>query len=128
MYPTAARVRADATGPYARNSAWRDNVRGEKYFDTSVFRRPARFTFGNLGRNAFIAPGALRTDLSLIKHISMPWEGHTLQFRGELINLPNRANFGLPVGNVQNRAFGNITGLTVGASGRIVQLGLRYGF
>ena len=128
VYPTAARVRADATGPYARNSAWRDNVRGEKYFDTSVFRRPARFTFGNLGRNAFIAPGALRTDLSLIKHISMPWEGHTLQFRGELINLPNRANFGLPVGNVQNRAFGNITGLTVGASGRIVQLGLRYGF
>ena len=128
VYPTAARVRADATGPYARNSAWRDNVRGEKYFDTSVFQRPARFTFGNLGRNAFIAPGALRTDLSLIKHISMPWEGHTLQFRGELINLPNRANFGLPVGNVQNRAFGNITGLTVGASGRIVQLGLRYGF
>ena len=128
VYPTAARVRADATGPYARNSAWRNNVRGEKYFDTSVFQRPARFTFGNLGRNAFIAPGALRTDLSLIKHISMPWEGHTLQFRGELINLPNRANFGLPVGNVQNRAFGNITGLTVGASGRIVQLGLRYGF
>ena len=128
VYPTAARVRADATGPYTRNSAWRDNVRGEKYFDTSVFQRPARFTFGNLGRNAFIAPGALRTDLSLIKRISMPWEGHTLQFRGELINLPNRANFGLPVGNVQNRAFGNITGLTVGASGRIVQLGLRYGF
>ncbi len=128
VYPTAARVRADATGPYRRNSSWRDNVRGEKYFDTSVFQRPARFTFGNLGRNAFIAPGALRTDLSLIKRISMPWEGHTLQFRGELINLPNRANFGLPVGNVQNRAFGNITGLTVGASGRIVQLGLRYGF
>ena len=58
----------------------------------------------------------------------MPWEGHSLQFRGEVINLPNRANFGLPQGNVQNRAFGNITGLTVGASGRIFQLGLRYGF
>ena len=128
VYPTAARVRADATGPYQRNAAWRDNVRGERFFDTSAFQRPARFTFGNLGRNAFIAPGALRTDVSLIKDISMPWEGHTLQFRGELINLPNRANFGLPVGNVQNRAFGNITGLTPGASGRILQLGLRYGF
>lgn len=58
----------------------------------------------------------------------MPWEGHTLQFRGEVINLPNRANFGQPVGNVQNRAFGNVTRLTVGASGRILQLGLRYGF
>ena len=128
VYPTAARVRADVSGDYQRNSSWRDNVRGEKFFNTSVFHRPARFTFGELGRNAFIAPGALRADLSIIKDIRMPWEGHTLQFRGEVINLPNRANFGLPVGNVQNRAFGNITGLTPGASGRILQLGLRYGF
>lgn len=128
VYPTAARVRADATGDYQQNSAWRGDVQGEQFFNTSAFQRPARFTFGNVGRNAFIAPGALRADISLIKNISMPWEGHSLQFRGEIINLPNRANFGLPQGNVQNRAFGNITGLTVGASGRIVQLGLRYGF
>ena len=128
VYPTAARVRADVSGDYQRNGSWRDNVRGEKFFNTSVFHRPARFTFGETGRNAFIAPGALRADLSVIKDIRMPWEGHTLQFRGEVINLPNRANFGQPVGNVQNRAFGNVTRLTVGASGRILQLGLRYGF
>ncbi len=128
VFPTAARVRADASGPYSQNGAWRDNVRGETFFDTSDFHRPARFTFGNVGRNAFIAPGALRTDVSVIKEVSLPWEGHTVQFRGEVINLPNRANFGLPQGNVQNRAFGRITGLTPGASGRIMQLGLRYGF
>ena len=128
VFPTAGRVRADATGPYARNTSWRDNVRGEKFFNTSAFQRPARFTFGNVGRNAFIAPGAMRADVSLIKTFSMPWEDHSLQFRAEFINMPNRANFGLPQGNVQNRAFGNITGLTVGASGRIIQLGLRYGF
>lgn len=128
VYPTAARVRADVSGDYQRNGSWRDNVRGEKFFDTSIFHRPARFTFGEAGRNAFIAPGALRADLSVIKDIRMPWEGHTLQFRGEVINVPNRANFGQPVGNVQNRAFGNVTRLTVGASGRILQLGLRYGF
>ena len=128
VFPTAARVRADATGDYRQNGSWRQNVKGEQYFDTSAFQRPARFTFGNLGRNAFIGPGALRADLSLIKHINMPWEGHTLQFRCEIINLPNRANFGLPIGNVQNRGFGNVTGLTPGASGRITQLGLRYGF
>lgn len=73
--------------------------------------------FGELGRIAFIAPGALCADLSIFKHIRMPWKGHNLQFRGEVINQPNRANFGLPVGNVQNRAFGNGTALTVGASG-----------
>ena len=114
---TAARVRPDASGGYQSNGAWRDNARGEKFFNTSVFHRPARFMFGELGRIAFIAPGALCADLSIIKDMRMPWEGHTVQFRGEVINLPSRANFGLPVGNVQNRAFGNVTGLTVGASG-----------
>ena len=128
IYPTAPRIRATIDGEFQSNGSWRDNVRGETYFDTSNFRRPDRFTFGNVGRNSFIGPGALRADLSVIKHFYMPWEGHSLQFRGEVINFPNRANFGLPNQNSQAAAFGNITGLTPGASGRIIQLGLRYAF
>ena len=121
-------MRADAVAPYQENGSWRDNVRGERFFDTSSFVRPRRLTFGNVGRNAFIAPGMLRADMSLIKHFYMPWEGHSLQLRGEVINLPNRANFGLPNGNRQAGSFGRVTGLTTGASGRIIQIGLRYGF
>jgi hypothetical protein len=128
IYPTAARVRADAVRAYAENSNWRKNVRGEAYFDRSAFVRPARHTFGNVGRNAFIGPGALRADLSLIKKFDMPWEGHTLEFRGEAINFPNRANFGLPAGNLQAGNFGTVNSLAGGASGRIIQLGLRYAF
>jgi hypothetical protein len=128
IYPTAARVRVDAVAPYEQNPNWRDNVLGETFFSTSSFVRPARFTFGNVGRNAFIAPGALRADLSVIKHIYLPWESHSLQFRGEVINFPNRANFGLPNSNLQAGNFGAITSLTPGASGRIIQLGLRYAF
>jgi hypothetical protein len=45
-----------------------------------------------------------------------------------MINFPNRANFNLPNGNRQAGSFGRVTGLTPGASGRIIQLGLRYGF
>ena len=128
VYPTAARVRADANAPYQENSNWRDNVRGGDFFNTDAFSRPARFTFGNVGRNAFIGPGAVRADASLIKHIYMPWESHSLQFRTEVINFPNRANFNIPNGNRQAGNFGTVTGLTPGASGRIIQLGLRYGF
>ena len=128
IYPTAARVRADAVAPYRENPNWRDNVLGEDFFDTDSFVRPERFTFGNVGRNAFIGPGALRADMSVIKHFYMPWEGHNLQFRGEIINFPNRANFGLPNSNRQAGNFGTITSLTPSASGRVVQLGLRYAF
>jgi hypothetical protein len=128
IFPTAARVRADAVGPYSQTPGWRDDVLGNSYFNTAAFVRPAQYTFGNVGRNAFTGPGALRADLSLIKFIPVPFEGHTLEFRGEMINFPNSANFGLPVQDVQANNFGRINTLTTAASGRIIQLGLRYAF
>ncbi len=128
VYPTAARIRAQIDGEYGKNDAWRDNVRGETFFDTSNFSRPDRFTFGNVGRNFQTGPGALRADLSVLKEIYMPLEGHSLQFRAELINFPNRANFSLPNNDSNSPAFGTINSLTAGASGRIIQLGLRYAF
>lgn len=60
------------SGGYQSNGAWRDSAHGEKFFNTSVFHCPARFMFGELGRIAFIAPGALCADLSIIKDIRMP--------------------------------------------------------
>ncbi len=128
VYPTAARVRAEITGDYQPNSAWRDNVKGETFYNTGAFGQPARFTFGNVSRNFNIGSGALRTDVSIIKHIYLPWEGQDFQIRAEFINLPNRANFGLPVENVNSGSFGTVNRLTVGASGRIAQIGLRYAF
>ena len=101
---------------------------GQSYFTTSVFAQPGRFTFGNVGRNAFIGPGALRADLSVIEVMSMPWAGHSLEFRGEMINFPNTPNFATPVQNVQAANFGRINSLVGGASGRVIQLGLRYAF
>jgi hypothetical protein len=128
VYPTAAKVRADINGEYQENANWRDDVLAEPFFETSIFAQPQRFTFGNLGRNTFIGPGALRADASLIKEIYMPIEGHSLQFRGEIINFPNRANFATPNQNVQAANFGRISSLTPEASGRVIQLGLRYSF
>ena len=51
--------------------------------------------FGNLGRNALIGPGLATWDFSAMKNtlISERW---TMQFRAEIFNLLNRANFNTP--------------------------------
>jgi hypothetical protein len=51
--------------------------------------------FGNLGRNTLIGPGLATWDFSAMKNtlISERW---TVQFRAEIVNLLNRANFNTP--------------------------------
>ncbi len=51
--------------------------------------------FGNLGRNTLIGPGLATWDFSAMKNtlISERW---TVQFRAEIFNLLNRANFNTP--------------------------------
>jgi hypothetical protein len=128
IFPTAAAVRSNATGPYAQNADWRSNVLRQPYFQTSIFVAPPALTFGTLGRSLATGPGAVIGDLSVLKDFSMPWEGHKLQFRWESLNFMNRANFGSPVGGRGNPNFGLITGLIAGNQARINQLGLHYRF
>jgi hypothetical protein len=72
----------------------------ERWFDTGAFALPAPFTFGSAPRNSVIGPGYASVDASLAK----TWTLGTsqLEFRWEIFNLLNRANFDLP-----NRIFGN---------------------
>ncbi len=51
--------------------------------------------FGNLGRNALIGPGLATWDFSALKNTSIS-ERWTMQFRAEIFNLLNRANFNTP--------------------------------
>jgi hypothetical protein len=68
----------------------------DQYFDPMVFvPQPAGFT-GNAGRNSIIGPGLANTDFSLVKSINFG-EGRQLQFRSEVFNIFNRANFGIPL-------------------------------
>ncbi|MDX2179354.1 MAG: TonB-dependent receptor [Bryobacteraceae bacterium] len=127
VYPTAATVRSNATAPYQVNPNWRSNVLGEPYFITSTFAQPAFGTFGNLGRTVAIGPGALIGDLSILKDFAVT-ETHRLQFRCEMLNFMNRANFNLPAQARGNPAFGRINSLIDGNQARIIQLGLHYRF
>jgi hypothetical protein len=56
---------------------------------------------GNLGRNTLIGPGLMDFDLAVLKKfpIGRISESSTLQFRAELFNVLNRANFMPPIAN-----------------------------
>ncbi len=128
IVPFAPTVRSDAVGSYARNPAWRDNVLGEEFFDTSAFAAPQRGQFGNLGRTVAIGPSASIVDLSILKDFQMPWEGHRLQFRTEMLNMPNHPNFNLPEQRRGRGNFGDVSSLIPGNAARIIQFGLHYKF
>ena len=72
----------------------------ERWFDTAAFALQAPFTFGSAPRNSVIGPGYANFDFALAK--TWVLRGRQLEFRWEIFNLFNRANFDLP-----NRIFGN---------------------
>jgi hypothetical protein len=85
-------------------------------------------------RNALRGDGYAGWDMSLSKRWKMPWEGHSLQFRGEVFNVPNLKRFNVqslassPSPSLQQvpGAFGDYTGLLT--QPRVMQFALRYEF
>jgi len=73
-----------------------------------AFSTPASQTFGNLGRNAFRAPGITQLDLGLSKFVPIR-ERLSIRFRADLFNVANRAQFGAPNADVSQTNFGTIT-------------------
>jgi outer membrane receptor protein involved in Fe transport len=79
------------------------------YFAGYTFTTPGpNAPFGNLGRNAFRAPGLENWDLGAFKNFRIT-EGIKLQFRSEFFNVLNHTNFGLPNQTSTSSAFGTIT-------------------
>ncbi len=64
--------------------------------------------YGNAGRNLLRGPGLWQADLGLAKNIPIK-ETAQLQFRTELFNLFNRAQYGLPLADFTGSSFGTIT-------------------
>ena len=95
-----------------------------RWFDTSAFTLPDQYTFGSARRNSVVGPGYANVDFVLAKQWRIPGASE-LEFRWEIFNLLNRANFDLP-----NRTFGNANfGRIFSAkSPREMQFGLRLAF
>jgi hypothetical protein len=87
-----------------------------RYFNASAFALPALGTFGNIGRNALRGPGFGAVDFSVFKNTPIT-ERITTQFRVEIFNLFNRANWANPGTNFNAAAnFGLITNTLNGSS------------
>jgi len=81
-------------------------------FTAAAFPAPTVGREGDLGRNTFTGPGLANVNLNVVKTAHLPWfvrEGATVQLRGEIFNLFNRVNLGLPVADLSNALFGKST-------------------
>ncbi|SEB58543.1 TonB-dependent Receptor Plug Domain [Terriglobus roseus] len=103
-----------------------------QYFDPTAFALPTPGFFGNLGRNTMIGPGLVSIDGALNKSFAFG-ERARLQLRGEVFNIPNRPNFGIPsqrnvfaTGGARVGSAGVITSTLT--SSRQIQLGARFEF
>jgi len=94
------------------------------WFDTAAFTLPAPFTFGSARRNSVVGPGFANIDLAVAKTWTVS-EPAQLEFRWEIFNLTDRANFDLP-----NRTFGtpNFGRIFSAKAPREMQFGLRLSF
>jgi hypothetical protein len=91
------------------------------------------YHFGSMGRNVVIGPSFNNSDLSLIKRTRIS-ERQTIEFRWEVFDIFNHANFGQPgrTAQVGSTSFGVITNtrFPTGDSGssRQMQFALKYKF
>jgi hypothetical protein len=104
------------------------------WYDPCAFSLPAPGTYGNLGRNTLTGPGLDDIDASLAK-LFKPSERINVQFRAEVFNLLDHANFWVPGYNVFSGATGKtpkysgsaatMSKLVQTPGGRLIQLGLK---
>ena len=101
----------------------------DQWFDTSVFTAVPRF--GSLGRNVITGPTFNNTDVSIMKNTYIG-ESLRVQFRVEVFDVFNHANFGRPGNTVGTPSFGRITStrFPTGESGssRQIQFAFKFGF
>ncbi len=105
----------------------------DRWLNIAAFRVPARGVWGNMPRNLVRAPGLWQVDFAVNKRTRI-MENKSVDFRAEMFNLFNRAQWGLPNANISQAAqFGRITTVVnnqpTGSGGpRQVQLMLRINF
>ena len=74
---------------------------GRAFLNPAAFTIPQPGTFGNLGRYALHGPGLQQIDFTLHKRFKLD-EIRNLEFRAEVYNILNRANFANPPATLGN--------------------------
>jgi hypothetical protein len=97
-----------------------------QYINAACFVAPPKGFLGNANRVPVYGPDFVNTDFSVIKQFALPWENMGLNFRAEIFNLFNHAQFGLPVNDISAPGFGSVNSTVNNA--RLVQFGLKLTF
>ena len=96
----------DLIGPFRRLDPKRP---GNIYFDTESFAPAALGTIGSAPRTLCCGPGIFNWDIGLHRNFQLN-EGKRLEFRTEIFNVLNKAQFFNPVGDISaGQDFGRIT-------------------
>jgi hypothetical protein len=114
----------NGTRPDVTGSPTLSNPTVQQWLNVGAFALPAPYTFGTMGRNSLRGPNSENLDFSVIRSFSIG-EKARLQFRAELFNAFNHANFGIPDNNMQDPSFGTI--YSAGPA-RVVQFALKFLF
>jgi len=97
-----------------------DNPTVQRWFDTACFVAPAVGTLGNAARTTLFGPGRWNADMALSKRFGK------FQFRTEVFNVFNHAQFAAPATTVGAPNFGVIQSTV--KSSRQIQFALKYVF
>jgi hypothetical protein len=103
-----------------------DPAKGDA-FNTACFSIPELGQLGNAPRRLFYGPGTVNTDLTVMRNVKLG-DGRQLQFRFEVFNVFNTAQFsgaGSVDGNVASATFGQIVRA---GSPRLIQIAAKYAF
>jgi hypothetical protein len=97
----------------------------ERWFNTSAFSRFVPPSFGNAPRNLVDADGIINFDMGLTKDFRFS-EQRKLEFRWEIFNVFNHANFAAPINDFNAASFGRV--LRTSTPERQMQFGLKFVF
>jgi len=132
--PFTVRTQTNSTQAFSAGALRADVIRNPnlpsdqrtlvRWFDTAALQQPATYLFGNQGINTLRGDSITVINCSIIRNFRIA-EKKQLQFRGELFNVVNHPNFGLPGRVFEGPGFGIISSARMA---RQVQLGLRFTF
>jgi len=92
-----------------------------RWFNTDAFALPAKYTFGNAGRNIIRGPWGHNEDISLFKNFTL-YEQLRLQYRADFFNTFNLTRLGNPNMFLGRSQFGQISSA---GPGRVIQMALK---
>ena len=126
-FNTFAAQRSNILGDPEQLPNWRDDVKGETFFDPNLFAAPGVGNFGNSPRAVCCGPGFANVDASIHKWFNFT-ERWRMQFRGDFYNLPNHPTFAVPATSRGGPGFATVSSTLLGTGGRVTQLALRLEF